>query len=71
MRPFLIAMALGLAALAWLAAMLTMPVDAETVHTWGSPFYASTITIQPTDPPEIDVNEDSVGRVLIREWVGG
>lgn len=23
------------------------------------------------DPPEIDVGEDAVGRVLIREWVGG
>lgn len=51
MRAFLIAIALGLAALAWLAGMLAKPVGAETVHTWGSPFYPSTITIQPTDKP--------------------
>jgi hypothetical protein len=51
MRAFLIAIALGLAALAWLSGMLAMPVNAETTHTWGSPFYASTITILPTDKP--------------------
>lgn len=52
MRAFLIAVALGLAALAWLAGMLAKPVGAETVHAWGYlEGYQSTITIQPTDAP--------------------
>lgn len=52
MRAFLITLALGLAALAWLAGMLAKPVGAETVHTWGYlEGYRSTITLQPTEVP--------------------
>jgi hypothetical protein len=107
---------------------LAFPAHAETTHTWGSPFFASTITLQPTDvegavaevlfdnktvhadelarfdltldgltvsvealvgrgltpdrmtvfppdgylavPPELDVDEDAVGRIVIFQYLG-
>ena len=108
--------------------ILSLPAAAQDTHTWGSPFYPSTITLEPTtvqgavaqvvfdnktvhrdeevtfpltmgdmtvtvtalvgrgltpdrmsveppvgyiaEPPEIDVAEDEVGRIVIREYLG-
>lgn len=108
--------------------ILALPAAAQDTHTWGSPFYPSTITLEPTtvqgavaqvvfdnktvhrdeevtfpltmgdltvtvtalvgrgltpdrmsveppvgyiaDPPVIDVAEDEMGRIVIREYLG-
>ena len=52
MRPVREAMAPLVARLAYSAALIcALPTHAETAHTWGSSFYQSSITLQPTDAP--------------------
>ena len=36
---------------AFLTLLLAMPASAQDTHIWGSPFLASTITLEPTDAP--------------------
>ena len=36
---------------AFLALFLALPASAQDTHIWGSPFLASTITLEPTDAP--------------------
>lgn len=54
---------------------LALPAAAQDTHTWGrglTPDRVS-VVVPPgyiADPPEIDVPEDEMGRIVIREYLG-